>query len=109
MSNQPSDMVRRMGEPILDSGHNITANNWFTDFDLIDDLKIKVSYVGMVRKNKSQLPPAFVNVKGRKANTSMFGYNDDKVLVSYILQERKNIHLVSTLHDDKAIDPQSGE
>ena len=39
----------------------------------------------------------------------MFGFNNNKVLVSYIPRERKNVILVSSLHDDDAIDPQSGE
>ena len=109
-SNKPNDVVMRMAEPLFGSGRNITADNWFTSFDLVDKLKTKkLSYVGTVRKNKKQLPIAFINVKGRKANTSMFGFNNNKVLVSYIPRERKNVILVSSLHDDDAIDPQSGE
>nr|XP_047122928.1 piggyBac transposable element-derived protein 4-like [Hydra vulgaris] len=76
-SNKPSDVVMRMAEPLFGFGRNITADNWFTSFDLIDKLKtMKLSYV---------------------------------VLVSYIPRERKNVILVSSLHDDDAIDPQSGE
>ncbi|XP_039299243.1 piggyBac transposable element-derived protein 4-like [Nilaparvata lugens] len=99
-----------MVEPIVGTGRNITADNWFTDVDLVDELrKKKLSYVGTVRKNKSALPPDFVNVKGRKQYSSMFAFNDGKVLVSYIPRERKNVILLSSLHNDSTIDPDSGE
>ncbi|XP_039298345.1 uncharacterized protein LOC120354770 [Nilaparvata lugens] len=81
LSNKPTDVVRRMVEPIVGTGRNITADNWFTDVDLVDELrKKKLSYVGTLRKNKSALPPDFVNVKGRKQYSSMFAFNDGKVL-----------------------------
>ena len=38
---QPSDVVKRMAEPISGTGRNITAYNWFTEMDLVDDLKKK--------------------------------------------------------------------
>ncbi|XP_069596256.1 piggyBac transposable element-derived protein 4-like [Ranitomeya imitator] len=109
ISNKPREVVKRLAEPLFGSGRNITADNWFSDFDLIDDLRMqKLSYVGTVRKNNKQLPPNFVNVKGKKQYRSMFGFNDGKVLVSYIPREKKNVILVSSLHDDDAIDPGSG-
>ena len=110
VSNKPSEVVKRMAKPLFGSGRNITADNWFTDMDLIDDLKMKrLSYVGTVRKNKRQLPHEFVSVKGRKQYTSMFGFLDGKTLVSYVPKANKNVILVSSLHDDNAIDPTTGE
>ena len=40
-SNKPSDVVKRIAEPISGTGRNITAYNWFTEMDLVDDLKKK--------------------------------------------------------------------
>ncbi|XP_069595586.1 piggyBac transposable element-derived protein 4-like [Ranitomeya imitator] len=108
VSNKPSDIVKRMAEPLFGSGRSITADNWFSTCDLIDYLKMQhLSYVGTVRKNKKELPTQFVNVKGRKQYSSMFAFNNGKVLVSYVPREKKNVILVSTLHDDDAIDPGS--
>lgn len=110
VSNKPSDVVKRMVEPIYGSGRNITADNWFSDMDLVDYLKgKKISYVGTVRKNKRQLPTEFVATMGRAQFTSLFGYNDVKTLVSYIPNPRKNVILVSTLHNNNTIDPDSEE
>ncbi|XP_046405017.1 piggyBac transposable element-derived protein 4-like [Ischnura elegans] len=53
VSNRPSEVVKRFAEPLFETGRNITADNWFTDIDLINDLKKKkLSYVGTIRKNK---------------------------------------------------------
>lgn len=99
-----------MVEPILGSGRNATADNWFTNFDLVDEYKTKkLTYVGTAKKNKSALPPDFVNVKERKQYSSVFGFNNGKVLVYYIPREKKNLILVFSLHDDNTIDPASRE
>ena len=109
LSNKPGDVVRRMVKPLLGSGRNITADNWFTDLKLVDELKKeRLTYVGTVRKNKRELPPSFVSCKGRMRHTSMFGFSEGKTLVSYIPKERKNVILVLTLHNDDAIDVESG-
>ncbi|XP_077137319.1 vomeronasal type-2 receptor 26-like [Ranitomeya variabilis] len=47
VSNKPTDVVKRMSELLFGSGRNITADNWFSNCDLIDYLKRqKLSYVG---------------------------------------------------------------
>ncbi|XP_039291956.1 piggyBac transposable element-derived protein 4-like [Nilaparvata lugens] len=67
LSNKPTDVVRRMVEPIVGTGRNITADNWFTDVDLVDELrKKKLSYCkpehqalanGHPSKQKNKLAP----------------------------------------------------
>jgi len=110
VSNKPSEVVKRMAKPIFGSGRNITADNWFTDIELIEDLKEKrLSYVGTVRKNKQQLPAEFISVKGKKQFSSTFAFSNGKTLVSYIPKPNKNVLLLSSLHDDNSIDPGSGE
>ncbi|XP_069589943.1 piggyBac transposable element-derived protein 4-like [Ranitomeya imitator] len=109
VSNKPIDVVKRLAESLFGSGRNITADNWFTSYDLIDYLKIqKLSYVGTVRKNKRELPPQFVSVKERQQYSSMFAFHNGKALVSYVPHAKKIVLLLSTLHDDAAIDPGTG-
>ena len=70
-SNKPADVGRRLTAPISGSGRNITADNWFTDIDLVQELKEKkLSYVGTLKRNKRQLPPELVVSKGRKELSS---------------------------------------
>ena len=66
-SSKSADVVRRLTAPISGSGRNITADNWFTDIDLVQELKEKkLSYFGTLKRNKKQLPPKLVVSKGRK-------------------------------------------
>ena len=110
LSNKPEDVVRRLTAPISGSGRNITADNWFTDIDLVQELKEKkLSYVGTLKRNKRQLPPELVVSKGRKELSSLFGFQKDIMLVSYAPKPKKTVILVSTLHVDKEIHPDSGE
>ncbi|XP_069620565.1 piggyBac transposable element-derived protein 4-like [Ranitomeya imitator] len=111
VSNKPSDVVKRIAEPMFGSGRNITADNWFTDFDLIDFFKKRKSchMWELLEKNKRQLPPDFLYTKGKQQYSTMFGFSNGKILVSYIPRERKNVILVSSLHNDYTIDPESGE
>ncbi|XP_026476242.1 piggyBac transposable element-derived protein 4 [Ctenocephalides felis] len=108
-SNKPSDVIRRLIQPILGSGRNLTADNWFTEFDLVEELRQnKISYVGTVRKNKKQLPPEFITSIGRKEYSSIFGFMPCTTLVSYVPKKGKTVILVSTLHEDKSVNIETG-
>ena len=110
LSNKPADVVRRLTAPISGSGRNITADNWFTDIDLVQELKEKkLSYVGILKTNKRQLPLELVVSNGRKELSTLFGFQKDIMLVSYVPKPKKTVILVSTLHVDKEVDPNSGE
>ncbi|KAF2896072.1 hypothetical protein ILUMI_10103 [Ignelater luminosus] len=41
VNNKLPDVVKRMAEPLFGSGRNITADNWFSDFNLIHELTTK--------------------------------------------------------------------
>lgn len=58
VSNKLSDVVKQMTEP-FGKGRHITADNWFTGIELVNELRKKkkrLSHVGMLRKNKRQIP-----------------------------------------------------
>ncbi|XP_045482051.1 uncharacterized protein LOC123686113 [Harmonia axyridis] len=110
VSNKHVDVVKRIAAPLFGSGRNITADNWFTDFNLIHELKTrKLSYVGAVSKNMRQIPNSFVNLKERTQNSSLFGFNNGTTLVSYVQRKGENTILASSLHFDDAIDLSSGD
>lgn len=41
ISNKAPDVVKRLAEPLFGSGRNITADNWFTQVSLVNELKHK--------------------------------------------------------------------
>ncbi|VEN52714.1 unnamed protein product [Callosobruchus maculatus] len=79
-SNDPKSVVLRLIMPITKTGRNITVDNWFTSYELINELlkKHNLTLVGTMRKNKRQLPVEFVNTKQRPVNSSMFAFEKIK-------------------------------
>lgn len=109
MSNKPRDVVKRLTEPIYNTGRNVTTDNWFSSFDLVQDLdEKKLSFVGTLKKNKSQIPSEFKLTKKRDSCTSLFGFRKDMTLLSYVPKRYKNVILISSLHDDAKIDEDTG-
>lgn len=110
LSNKPKDVVMRLVEPLFGSGRNITCDNWFTSVELFEALKEKrLSLLGTVRKNKRQLPPEFVNTKARAVSSSLFGFNNGGTLVSFVPKKGKNVLMISSMHNDDTVDPETGK
>lgn len=94
----------RLAETIHGTGLNITGNNWFTSIPLTKTLPIKnLTYVGTVRKNKTEIPHDFIVSWSPKS--SLFRLQDQAILVSYIRRRNKNVLMLSTMHlQDDSID-----
>nr|XP_023026647.1 piggyBac transposable element-derived protein 4-like [Leptinotarsa decemlineata] len=106
VSNSPKDVVQRLCEPIRGTGRNVTVDNWFTSMALLENLQknFNLTLLGTIRKNKRELPPEFARPSSRPPLSSMFAFQKNATLVSYIPKKNKNILLVSGIHFDDKID-----
>lgn len=105
VENTGKAVVERLIEPIVNTGRNVTMDNWFTSLPLCQSLlEKKLTVVGTIKKNKREIPKEFVEGKTRPEGSSMFGFHKDGTLVSYIPRKGKNVLLFSTMHDDDSID-----
>ena len=105
-----SKTVKELVSDLHDSGRNITADNFFTDFNLADELLLKrLTLVGTVRKNKKDLPPEFQADKNRTVGSSLFGFDKNVTIVSYVPKRNKSVTLLSTMHHDNSVDADSGK
>ncbi|KAM9323738.1 piggyBac transposable element-derived protein 4-like [Gastrophryne carolinensis] len=85
-------------------GHNITCDNFFTSYDLGQELlSRKITMVGTVKKNKPELPAELLQMKDRAPLSSKFVFTDTTTAVSYCPKKRRNVVLMSTLHKDAAV------
>lgn len=113
VDNSAKAVVTRLIRNISGSGRNITFDNWYTSYPLVKSLmdEYRLSAVGTLRKNKREIPPEFLTIRNRATYDSMFGFSNKITLVSYIpkSKNRKNVLLLSTMHYDKSINPESGE
>lgn len=111
VNNSAEAVVERMCEPIRGTGRNVTTDNWFTSFKLIEKLKknFNLTLLGTVRKNKRELPIEFSRPVKRPEKSSMFAFHENCTLVSYIPKKGKNVLLMSSLHRDDIIDSETGK
>ena len=104
-STAPFDLVMRIANDFLKCGRNITADNWFTSFPLVQRLtELKTSYVGTVRKNKREIPNELQAFRSRDEFSSKFGFQKLMTLVSYVPKKLRFVLLVSSQHFDAKID-----
>uniref|UniRef100_A0A1B6FHL7 PiggyBac transposable element-derived protein domain-containing protein n=1 Tax=Cuerna arida TaxID=1464854 RepID=A0A1B6FHL7_9HEMI len=112
LDQRAAPVVVRLVDPIRGSNRNVTFDNWFTSFPLCAELlnTHKLTSVGTVRKNKSELPREFLDTKNRNVNSSMFGFGKNlTTLVSYVPKPRKVVLVTSTMHYNKQIDESTGD
>ena len=111
VENSAKAVVERLVAPIANTGRNVTTDNWFTSMELSESLlkNYKLTLLGTIRKNKPQLPREFVEEKTRPIGSSMFGFQENSTLVSYVPKKGRNVLLLSTIHNDDKIDANTGK
>jgi len=93
----------------LEAGRTVVTDNFFTSLQLLRDLCGRnLGLIGTVRKNRRELPKEFT-VKKSKAGSSMFGFNVDTTLVSYVPKKNKRVILVSSEHLQGDIDAETSK
>ncbi|KAK9744138.1 Transposase IS4 [Popillia japonica] len=111
LDNSPLALVQRLVEPIRHSKRNVACDNWFTSIPLVRTLytDYTLNFLGTMRRNKRELPAEISNPQKRPIGTSMFAYDKNITLVSYIPKQKKNVILVSSLHHDDKIHEPTGK
>ncbi|XP_037882974.1 piggyBac transposable element-derived protein 4-like [Glossina fuscipes] len=107
--NREQNMAQRCVEelctPFQSSNRCITYDNFFTSCELAQSLlKMGLTSVGALRKNKNSIPPAFLPHRHREVESNIFGFRKNITLVSYVPKKNKAVLLLSTLHHNAEID-----
>lgn len=109
MENGAREIVKRLIGPLYNSGRNLTIDNWYMGYQLSQELlKKKITVVGTMRKNKREIPPEFL-MKKREVYSSLFGFQKETTILSYVPKKNKSVILLSTMHNDDKIDKSTGE
>ncbi|XP_027129155.1 piggyBac transposable element-derived protein 4-like [Larimichthys crocea] len=106
--NLGENVVQQLCSGIRQTGRNITMDNFFTSVPLAEKLLEKnLTIVGTLRQNKPDIPPIMKPSKSREIHSSEFGFNGNMTMVSYVQKKGKAVVLLSTMHDDRAVDESS--
>lgn len=103
--NQAEHVVMRLTEGL--NGRNMTADNWFITHSLAKQLKARqMTLVGTIRKNRKEIPPILLDMKGKPSEHSefVFDHNLRATMVTYVPKKNRFVTLLSTYHTNKAID-----
>lgn len=102
--------VLKLVEPYFNSGRCITGDNFFSGVKLCEQLyEKKLTYIGTLRANKTEIPQVFLADKHKSEQSSMFGFNKYLTLTSYVPKEKKVVLVISTHHHDCKIDTESNQ
>lgn len=109
VSNSPKDIVDRLVAPVSGTKRNITCDNWYTSVPLFESLlqKHKLTAVGTIRKNKADIPAKLLETRNKEVFSSQFAFQKDLTLLSYVSKKGKVTLLLSSLHHDDTILPDS--
>lgn len=96
--------VKRLTDYWKGSGRCVTANNCFTDLSLGEELlENNIYLVGIIWKNKQDIPKTLVETRNRLQYSSEFLFTEKLTLVSYVPEPRKSVTLLSTLHHKRNV------
>ncbi|KRZ70205.1 hypothetical protein T10_7534 [Trichinella papuae] len=79
-------------------------DNFFTSIPLAEDLLgKKTTIVGTLLKNKKEVPAELTEARGREVDSSLFCFDQQLTLVSYIPKRKNCVLLLPTMHYDDAV------
>lgn len=101
---QGQRVVEDLSRIYYGTGRNITCDNFFTSIPLAKSLLQKnLTLVGTIRANKKELPREFLKNRRREENSSIFGFQNDITIVSYVPKKSRAVNLLSTQHHTNSI------
>lgn len=90
----PTQSVVRLCKVIEGTNRNVTADNWFSSVEGVDELcKRKLNtYVGTLIKNKLCIPVEFLPNNDRPVISTLYGFRDELTL--YLLYQKRTDQFV---------------
>lgn len=107
-SNNVTDLVKELSRPWYNTGRNLTMDNYFTSVELaVDMLAVRTTVVGTMRKNRRDIPKELLPSRAKEQFSSIFCFDDQLTLTSYVPKKSKAVILLSTMHHDDTVDPEN--
>lgn len=105
VSNHPTDVVSRITSYIESSGRNVTAEKRFATYHLANVLlQKKLTFIGPLKTKHAEVPPCFLPPRNNILENTVYGFQKDVTLLSYVPERGQTILLLSTKHNDASCD-----
>lgn len=96
----PTQSVVKLCKPIVNSNRNVTADNWFSSLEVVDELlKRNLTYVGTMKKDKRTIPEEFLQNPRRPVASALYGFKEKMTLLSYVPKKNRAVNLISSMHN----------
>ena len=97
--NLGHNIIVNLTAPLQGSARNVSIDNFFTSVPVARTLlQHQLTVVGTMRKCKREIPVCMKAAKYRQTKTSVFDFNDQLTMVSYVPKKNKAVILLSTMH-----------
>ena len=102
--NRICNLVKGLVHSWINTGRTITTDNYFTSAELAEDLLgVQTTLVGTIRRNKKEIPRELQPDAHCPELSSIFCFDRQLTLVSYVPKKAHAVILLSCLHHDQAI------
>lgn len=99
--NQGERIVKDLAVYYKGSGRNITMDNFFTTLPLAKHLlSWNLTIVGTLKRNKPYIPREMAPSNSREILSTVFGFQPNVTICSYVPKKKKAVILLSTMHHD---------
>lgn len=98
------ELAKRLVTPWINKGRSVTTDNYFTSVELAEYLLgVQTTLVGTIRKNKRDIPQDLQSSRKRPGNSSIFCFDGQFTLVSYVPKKNKAVILLSSMQHDMRV------
>lgn len=95
----PTQSVVRLCKTIERTNRNVTADNWFSSLEVVDEIcKRKLTYVGTLKKDKRCIPVEFLPNNNRPITSTLYGFKNELTLLSFVPKKNRAVCLLSSMH-----------
>ena len=102
--NVTKELVKRFVVSWDNKGRSVTTDNYFASVGLAEDLLgVQTTLFGTIRKNKPEIPHELQANRQRVEISSIFRFDRELTLVSYVPKKSKAVILLSSMHHQMAI------
>ncbi|CAG4997908.1 unnamed protein product [Parnassius apollo] len=99
-NNTPTKIVLSLCDELLNKGHTIATDNWYTSLELAYELlKNDTHFLGTVRKNRKYLPRKVVETNLKRGE--FVAQENDCGITVLKWKDKRDVLMLSTKHTDK--------